>query len=422
MLSRPTFWLEQQLAADWPPEIWSSTTVIVAVSGGADSVAMLRALCSLKTPSNGRLIVAHFNHGVRGEEAEGDARFVQRLCEELGVACEVGRVEAIPGVGEYSSSGGEGQTRPDGEPRPREGGDEAGVPRQEVGSTRQEVGSTRQEVGSTRQDAASTWQDAASTWQDAASAWQEVGGSREEVASALRSEAAFRRARYAFLAQVAGRYGARYVATGHTADDQAETVLHRLFRGTGIAGLAGIGRFRPLLYGVVLVRPLLWVRRRDVLKYLQAKDQPYREDSTNRGQRFTRNRLRHAMIPRIESEYNRQFVPAMSRLAALAAEVQSLIGDLMTPLLAHVQIQDSLRVTIACAPLQSVRPLVIRELLVEVWRQQGWPEQAMSYAKWQQLCRLVQAADAAAAETSAMLPGGIIARREADHLTLERRL
>ena len=340
MLSRPTFWLEQQLADDWPPEIWSRTTVVAAVSGGADSVAMLRALCSLKLPSNGRLVVAHFNHGVRGEEAEEDARFVQRLCEELGVACEIGR------------------------------------------------------VGSTRQDAAST----------------------------LRSEAAFRRARYAFLAEVAGRYGARYVATGHTADDQAETVLHRLFRGTGLAGLAGIGRFRPLLYGVVLVRPLLWVRRRDVLKYLQMKAQPYREDSTNRGQRFTRNRLRHAMIPRIESEYNRQFVPAMSRLAALAAEVQSLIGDLMTPLLAHVQLQDPRRVTIACTPLQSVRPLVIRELLVEVWRQQGWPEQAMSYAKWQQLCRWVQSADAAVAETAAMLPGGIIARREDDRLTLERRL
>lgn len=246
-----------------------------------------------------------------------------------------------------------------------------------------------------------------------------LGGTRQDAASTLGSEAAFRRARYAFLAEVAGRYGARYVATGHTADDQAETVLHRLFRGTGIAGLAGIGRFRPLLYGVVLVRPLLWVRRRDVLKYLQAKNQPFREDSSNRGSRFTRNRLRHEMIPRIESEYNRQFVPAMSRLATMAAEVRSLIDDLVTPLLAHVQLQGPRRACLACAPLQSVRPLVIRELLVEVWRQQGWPEQAMSYAKWQQLCRLVQAADAA--ETSAMLPGGIIARREDDRLTLERR-
>ncbi len=369
MLSRPTFWLEQQLVADWPPEIWNTTTVIVGVSGGADSVALLTALCSQAFPSSGRLIVAHFNHGMRGEEAEVDARFVQRLCEKLGVACEVGRAPTIS------------ETRP----RDPASGDGEG--------TLQDGGQVEQ-MERTRQDAGST----------------------------LRSEAACRQARYDFLRDVAARCGARYVATGHTADDQAETVLHRLFRGTGIAGLAGIGRFRPLLYGVALVRPLLSVRRREVLEYLRAKDQPYREDSTNRGTRFTRNRLRHEMIPRIESEYNRQFVPAMSRLATLAAEVQCLMGDLVAPLLTHVQWQDARRVTIACTPFQSVRPLVIRELLVEIWKQQEWPEQAMSYSKWQQLCRLVRPVDEPVADCSVVLPGGIVARRVGDRLTLERSL
>ena len=89
-------------------------------------------------------------------------------------------------------------------------------------------------------------------------------------------EAAARSARYDFLRAAAERIGGRFVVTAHTADDQAETVLHRILRGTGIEGLAGIARARPLTPGIALVRPMLDIKRRDVIAYLAAIGQDYR--------------------------------------------------------------------------------------------------------------------------------------------------
>ena len=84
--------LETRLAEAWPPEDWQDVTVLVAVSGGADSVALLRALAALKTAGEGRLVAAHLNHQLRPAEAEADQALVVELCRRLGVACEVGRV------------------------------------------------------------------------------------------------------------------------------------------------------------------------------------------------------------------------------------------------------------------------------------------------------------------------------------------
>ena len=82
--------LEQQLAASWPAEQWKDVSVVVAVSGGADSVGLLRALVVLKQPGPGKLSAAHFNHRLRGEESAGDQQFVAQLCRNLGVPCAVG--------------------------------------------------------------------------------------------------------------------------------------------------------------------------------------------------------------------------------------------------------------------------------------------------------------------------------------------
>src|SRR5207244_5164116 len=106
-------------------------------------------------------------------------------------------------------------------------------------------------------------------------------------------EATARRLRYAWLADVAAEVGAGWVATGHTADDQAETVLHRLLRGTGLQGLRGIAPRRELAPGVGLVRPLLRTTRAEVIAYLQELDQPFRLDSTNSDLSRMRNRIRH---------------------------------------------------------------------------------------------------------------------------------
>jgi tRNA(Ile)-lysidine synthase len=202
----------------WPPECWCDVTALVAVSGGADSVALLRAAMSVRRPGTGRLIVAHCNHGLRGKESDDDERFVRDLSARLGLECEVGRAAL------------DGQT------------------------------------------------------------------------TASVSEQTARAARYAFLCEAAARQGARYVATAHTADDQAETVLHRVIRGTGLAGLAGIQKHRELLHGVSLVRPLLQVRRSVLLEYLRDLGQDHRQDSSNHSPKFTRNRLRHDLIPRLQRD------------------------------------------------------------------------------------------------------------------------
>src|SRR5512146_1335855 len=82
---------EQSVAAAWPPGRWSDLTVLVAVSGGADSVALLRALHALRQPGPGRLVAAHFNHGLRGADSDADERFVCELCQSLTIECHTGR-------------------------------------------------------------------------------------------------------------------------------------------------------------------------------------------------------------------------------------------------------------------------------------------------------------------------------------------
>ncbi len=145
-----------------------------------------------------------------------------------------------------------------------------------------------------------------------------------DVAGATLEEAA-RDARYEFLRQAAERLGARYVVTAHTADDQAETVLHRVIRGSGIAGLCGIGRTRPLGPAVTVIRPLLGVRRSELLAYLEELEQPYRDDSSNADRQFTRNRIRHELLPRLAADFNPGVVDALLRLATLAGEVQAVV-------------------------------------------------------------------------------------------------
>ena len=88
----------QQLIRVWPPEIWRDVTVLVAVSGGPDSVALLCGLAAVRLQGSGQLIAAHFNHGLRGEQSEADEAFVVDLCQRLGISCEVGRADRAAGL------------------------------------------------------------------------------------------------------------------------------------------------------------------------------------------------------------------------------------------------------------------------------------------------------------------------------------
>lgn len=146
----------------------------------------------------------------------------------------------------------------------------------------------------------------------------------EDVASAAHREDwnledAARRLRYAFFERTVRDRRATRVAVAHTADDQAETVLARLIRGTGTTGLAGI---HPILGSVV--RPLLDVRRQALRNYLTGRGQTWREDETNRDTRRLRARLRHRLIPMLEGEYSPAIVERLAELARLASGEEAL--------------------------------------------------------------------------------------------------
>jgi len=301
---------ERRIAAAWPVSQWQDVTVLVAVSGGRDSVALLRALARVRDPSAGSLVVANFNHGWRGAESDGDEVFVQRLSDALQLPCEVGR--APTGLAAVHTG----------------------------------------------------------------------------------LEVTARQLRYQFLRATADRLGARYVATAHTADDQVETILHRIVRGTGLRGLAGIPRIRPLSPLTTLVRPMLHIHRPELQAYLDDLQQVFREDSSNAATHHTRNRIRHQLLPTLRRDYNPCVEQAVQRLGELAHQAQLTVDALADTLRTQcVSYPQANRVRIDCVPLRNQSPYLVRELLHAVWCQLHWPRQDMSERKWRELCRLVQHPD-----------------------------
>ena len=204
--------------------------VVCAVSGGADSMALLWAMYLLQDQLEIQLSAAHFNHGLRGAESDRDEAFVREFCDGYQIPCVV--------------------------------------------------------------------------------------GSGQVVAGAKGLEAAAREARYAFLQTLPGK-----IATAHTADDNAETVLMHLVRGTGLKGLGGITPVNGKL-----IRPMLSVTRGEVLAFLEEYSIPYVEDSSNAGDDFLRNRLRHHVMPLLKQE-NPCLAQNLSAMAVrLRQDEQALAG------------------------------------------------------------------------------------------------
>jgi tRNA(Ile)-lysidine synthase len=236
-------------------------------------------------------------------------------------------------------------------------------------------------------------------------------------------EAAARKFRYDCLRRAAARLGARYVVTAHTADDQAETILHRILRGTGISGLSGIARVRPL-GPVTLIRPLLAVRRAEVLGYLDDLGQPYRLDATNDDTRWTRNRMRHELLPVLAERFNPDVVEALLRLGRLAGEAQAVVDGIVGPLRdSCVSESGPGSVRIRLEPLADRPRYVIRELLMAVWRDRGWPLGAMGFVQWELLAdmALVRQAGSATAPRKQTFPGEVLCETVEGYLELGRK-
>lgn len=224
----------------------SAETIVVAVSGGADSTALLLALDELKAVSKlaVNICVAHLDHKLRKMSAK-DARWVAELAAKLGYECVIGRAKVA-------------------------------------------------ELAKTNND---------------------------------NLEQAARKARYAFLERTAKRKSARYVLTAHTMDDQAETVLLRLMRGSAGSGLGGMDAVRPLDSGssVKLVRPLLWARRLDTENYCRLRKAAFLVDEMNSDAGFSRVRVRKQLLPLMQS-FNNRIVEAISRTAAQLREDRAVLA------------------------------------------------------------------------------------------------
>ncbi|MBI2816168.1 MAG: tRNA lysidine(34) synthetase TilS [Acidobacteria bacterium] len=248
-------------------------------------------------------------------------------------------------------------------------------------------------------------------------------------------ESTARKIRYEFFRSLIDEGRADRVAVGHTADDQAETVLQRLLRGAGLRGLAGI-------YPVVenrIIRPLIEVRRSAVLAYLNERQQPWREDSSNLDLRRTRNRIRHQLVPML-SEFNPQIVRTLAGTAETARDEESFWAEYLPPILSQAAQVEGERISLNIQLMCRMHPAVRRRLLrcaiaaaLYLPRLKcSLPED--SDKRWQELARLPQTGAADFEHIEQLLhlmsesqsgswlplPGGYVAKREFSHLIIEK--
>lgn len=196
--------------------------------------------------------------------------------------------------------------------------------------------------------------------------------------------------RYRWLTEIARQHQAGWIATGHTADDQAETVLHHFLRGTGLRGLSGIAEQLPLTTEVTLIRPLLQVRRMDLLTLLGDNSVAYRVDSSNFDPRLTRSRLRHEIIPLLQRDINPALVEVLARFAIQADECQTAVTAIAQEWLARAEkprVGDLL--VFDRDLLQSADPFWVREMFRLVWKREKWPMGEMNADDWRRLNSLV---------------------------------
>jgi tRNA(Ile)-lysidine synthase len=307
--------------------------VVVAVSGGPDSVALLYILDSLKEVYGLKLHAAHLEHGLRGEESIQDMKFVEDLCGNL----------SIP-----------------------------------LTAKSEKVGDMARERG-------------------------------------LSIEAAARELRYAFLDDVLKETGSNRIATGHNANDQAETVLINLIRGSGLAGLSGM---RPAIEAAV-VRPLIEAGREEIMAYLKQKDIPYRTDSSNADTRFARNKVRNVLLPMIEKEFNPNIVDSLVRTASVFSMVYEYFRDEVKGVMREAVTMVEGRVTLNLEAFSPYPDVIKLFTLHSVLRGMEDEEQVISYDT---LAALLNVAEKSQSGSRIDIGSGIVALKQYDTVVIGRDL
>lgn len=330
--------------ADWFEQrnlLASDASWVIGVSGGPDSTLLLHAFSQLseRRGLNWRLHIAHLHHGLRGEEADSDARFVSSLGERLG----------IPVLEEH---------------------------------------------------------------QDIRAHIERQGGSTEEVA---------RQYRYEFLERMALRTGSDLVAVGHHADDNAETIFHRIVRGTGLRGLAGMSDARPIQPGsrIRLIRPFLGQRRERIETLCREAGLEFRVDSTNLSQEFTRGRIRNVIFPLLREKINPNVVEALLRLGEHARWLGTYLEDAAARTFDSLVVSEAparlvLNTTALLSKQRIIQGEVVRRAVSIVMRR----EQDLSHANVESILRL--AADPSSGK-EVHVPGPVVVRKRYERLEFVQR-
>lgn len=289
--------------------------IIVACSGGADSIALADALLLLQEKRKYQLVVCHVEHGLRGSEALADADFVVEFCRMRQVACEVLRVDAKKFAAE----------------------------------------------------------------------------------SKLSVEDAARKLRYTVLFEILSKHKSEYIVTAHHRDDQAETLLLHLLRGSGAEGLGGMR-----CHNNSIVRPFLQVSRRMLEAYCAMRSLNYRTDSSNMDLYYTRNKVRHILLPLLEREFNPNIKQALTQTATLIAEDADCLNALSEEKFLQYVLQDDHSCSCDTAWLLSLPAALCSRIIRLMWKKLG----AAGLLTFQQTQQVIDLVHKGSSNKRLMLPGG----------------
>ncbi|MFZ3048994.1 MAG: tRNA lysidine(34) synthetase TilS [Desulfatirhabdiaceae bacterium] len=254
-----------------------SDSILIGVSGGPDSVALMHILLYVSSTRRWRIGVAHLDHGLRPGVCEADARFVESMCRNLNLPC-------------YSDQADVKQFR------------------------------------------------------------RQHHLSMEEAARILR---------YRFFYQTAAAHGFNRIALGHHADDNAELVLMNVFRGSGMTGVSGIPSTRNQI-----VRPLIRVRRTELIRFLEENHLPFVTDASNFDVRYTRNRIRQTILPLLESAINPNIVDTLNRFSDIMRQENDWIETLICDQLASCKTgQGSGYIRVPALAIRSLHPAAGRRII-----------------------------------------------------------
>ncbi|MEK6622870.1 MAG: tRNA lysidine(34) synthetase TilS [Planctomycetota bacterium] len=267
--------------------IKAGDAIMVGVSGGPDSIALVKILHTMNASKGLRLrfVVAHLNHQLRGKSAEEDAQFVRDFAAGLSLPCVVKEldIQKIADQTKYS------------------------------------------------------------------------------IEEAARTE------RYRFFLDAAREQGATLIALGHTADDNAETILHRIIRGAGAVGLGGIPIKRPLAPDspIQIIRPLLFTWRKEIIQYLKDEQLGYRTDESNHETTYLRNKIRLNLIPLLESQYNPNIKNTLNQLCRIFSENNEYLSSEAKKALKSATIQGDRERHVIDARFLMTQPKILQHRVIQ---------------------------------------------------------